>query len=420
MKCRRILFSAYACEPGKGSEPGVGWRWALETARLGHDVWVITRENNQPGIDRALATEGNPANLHFVYVDLPRWTRWWKRGGHGVIAYYVMWQWGAYRCARKLHAAERFDVVHHITFGVMRYPSFMGGLGIPLVAGPLGGGERAPMALRRHFSLQYYLKDAVRDLANLVAKFDPCVHRMLGQARLILFKTPQSMAWLPNAYRRKAQCALEIGIDAKATIGAELPPRAAGREIRIVYVGRFLYLKGMGLGLQAIAELRALGVPMSLTMIGQGPEWERWRELAAGLGIADCVSWVPWLNHRELLDAYSEFDVLLFPSLHDSSGNVVLEAMANGLPVVCLALGGPAEMVDDSCGRVVPVEGQNEPETVRLLAEAIAEIAQVDGLLHRLRRGALIRARTFEWQRVVARVWGEGGIGHGAVDGEAT
>ena len=54
MQSLKILYSAYACEPGRGSEPGVGWHWAVETARLGHEVWVITRANNRGVIERAM------------------------------------------------------------------------------------------------------------------------------------------------------------------------------------------------------------------------------------------------------------------------------------------------------------------------------------------------------------------------------
>ena len=43
----RILLSAYACEPNKGSEKGVGWHWAIEIAHRGHEVWVIKREKNR-------------------------------------------------------------------------------------------------------------------------------------------------------------------------------------------------------------------------------------------------------------------------------------------------------------------------------------------------------------------------------------
>ena len=51
MKKLKILLSAYACEPNKGSEPEVGWQWALNLSEEGHDVYVITRTNNRRNID---------------------------------------------------------------------------------------------------------------------------------------------------------------------------------------------------------------------------------------------------------------------------------------------------------------------------------------------------------------------------------
>ena len=97
----RILLSAYACEPGKGSEPEVGWMWATELEAAGHEVWVITREANRGAIERESENRRQSA-VHFVYYDLPRWPRRWKRGDRGVHWYYALWQWGAYRLARQL------------------------------------------------------------------------------------------------------------------------------------------------------------------------------------------------------------------------------------------------------------------------------------------------------------------------------
>ena len=86
----KVLMSAYACEPGKGSEPAVGWNWALQAARR-HEVWVLTRGNNREAIEAELA-ESPVGNLHFVYHDLPRWASFWKRGGRGLHLYYLLWQ----------------------------------------------------------------------------------------------------------------------------------------------------------------------------------------------------------------------------------------------------------------------------------------------------------------------------------------
>lgn len=416
MQNLKILMSAYACEPDKGSEPGIGWRWALETAALGHDVWVITRANNQPGIARGLVQQGKPKNLHFIYYDLPPWARWWKRGGHGVHLYYLLWQWGAYHCARKLHAEQAFDAVHHITFGVTRHPSFMGRLDIPLIVGPLGGGERAPVALRRYFGLSGRIKDAIRDGINALARFDPWVHQMYAQAALILLKTPQSMDWLPAQYRGKAHCMLEVGIDQRTTPPVQSPGMHRPRQaLRVLYVGRFIYWKGMDIGLRAIARLHQRNIPVRLTMIGQGPAQQRWQMLTDKLKLASCVTWSPWMKQQDLLQAYATFDTLLFPSLHDSSGNVALEAMASGLPVVCLDLGGPAELIHPYCGITVPVADMTADQVVDALADALALLATDQAMVPRLRDGALLRVQDFSWREVVGRVWGERGMGLQAV-----
>lgn len=416
MQSLKLLMSAYACEPGKGSEPGVGWRWALETAALGHEVWVITRENNRSGIERMLQRKHElpcpVRNLHFVYYDLPAWARWWKRGRHGVHLYYLLWQWDAWLRAKALHEEQQFDAVHHITFGVTRHPSFMGRLGIPFIVGPLGGGENAPLRLRQHLSFIGQIKEAVRDVVNKLSRFDPWVNQMYAQASLILLKTPQSLAWLPPIYRHKARCMLEIGVDRAVADARRIVPFKSHQALHVLYVGRFLHWKGMDLGLRAIARLRDRGVAVRLTMIGQGPEKERWQMLTAELKLAYDVTWVPWMPQKDLLQAYQTFDCLLFPSLHDSSGNVVLEAMASGLPVVCLGLGGPAEIVNEHCGRVIGVEGNSADDIVEDIADTLAQLAANPTLVRQLRGGALARAQEFSWRKIVGNVWGEHGDGY--------
>jgi glycosyltransferase involved in cell wall biosynthesis len=408
----RILLSVYACEPGKGSEPGVGWRWAVEMARLGHNVCVLTRQNNRAAIERALEQAPLPG-IHFIYYDLPTWARRWKRNGRGVHLYYLLWQIGAYRVARRAHAEYPFDAVHHLTFGVLRQSSLMGRLGIPFVAGPLGGGETAPLALRQSFPLRFRFREWLRDMGNRLCRHDPLVRSMLRHASIVLCKTPESLAWVPERYRAHSRCLLEIGVDA---VPDEKEPSfsvtVGGRPaLRLVYVGRFLVFKGMDLGLRALAQLREQGIDATLTMIGQGPAQDHWQALAEELGIAAAIDWVPWMAQEKLMNAYASFDALLFPSLHDSSGNVVLESMANGLPVVCLDLGGPAQMVDEECGIVVGTRGLSVVQVVDSLARSLECLARWPAWRKALRKGARRRVMQFEWSTVVGRVWSDDGVG---------
>ena len=145
MERLRILVSAFYCEPGKGSEEGVGWNMAREIARH-HDVWVLTRTKNRVSIEAEMSRTPIPG-LHFVYCDLPRWGRWWAKGQllewH---LYYYLWQIYVYFVAKRLHHSIRFDIVHHVTFVKYWIPSFLSRLPVPFVWGPVGGGESAPGA----------------------------------------------------------------------------------------------------------------------------------------------------------------------------------------------------------------------------------------------------------------------------------
>ena len=116
-KCRgrkKILVSAYACEPEHGSEPGVGWNWLTQIA-VNHDVTVITKENNRLYLDQGIID--NPLlSITPVYVAVPRWLSFWKKKQRGVRTYYYLWQFFAYLQARKLNRQNKFDLAHHVTF----------------------------------------------------------------------------------------------------------------------------------------------------------------------------------------------------------------------------------------------------------------------------------------------------------------
>src|SRR5215471_11967053 len=110
----KVLLSAYACEPNRGSEQGVGWHWAQQISRF-YEVWVLTRANNRAVIEQAL-TETPLPNIHWLYYDLPWWLRFWKRGPRGMRLYYYLWQIGTFSLAKRLHKETHFDVVHQVTF----------------------------------------------------------------------------------------------------------------------------------------------------------------------------------------------------------------------------------------------------------------------------------------------------------------
>lgn len=415
----RILLSAYACEPGVGSEPGIGWRWAIELARLGHDVIVVTRSTKQKQIEKGL-NEVQYSNLKFVFYELPvmfvwpTWHRLWPfTVGHRIYwhvwehVYHFAWQYGAYRTMRWMHSRTPFDIVHHITLGTARRATFMGRLdGSRLVFGPLGGGERSPRKLRSLLTWSARVVELARDVSIIAAKFNPFLWASYKAAHIISLKTNESVFLVPKRFRNKVRVQLEIGTDTFTVSDlASESHDASNAAFKVLFVGRFLYWKGMAYGIRAFAKLVDSNPAVRLTMIGKGPEEQRWRRLARSLSIEEYVEWVSWVARDQLEEYYRNCDVFLFPSLHDSSGNVVLESISNALPVICFDLGGPATIVDDECSRICPTKGKDAVSAIEALYTSMKELSEDRGLLNDMKTAARVCSEKFGWSKIVAEFY---------------
>ncbi len=397
----KILLSAYACEPGKGSEPGVGWHWATELARLGHRVDVLTRANNRASIEAALARDPMPG-LSFHYYDLPRWAMWWKRGRRNYHLYYSLWQRGAYRLARDLVKTRHYDLVHHLTFGIFRQPSLMGRLGLPFVLGPVGGGESIPKQLRGGYPLKRKATEFVRECGNRLALLNPAVRSMFRQASLILCKTEETLAYIPAGCREQARVQCEIGLDPGVIAGTPEPPVAPAS---FLYAGALIYWKGMHLALQALAALRIQRPDATLTVIGGGEDEQWLRNCASHLGVLDSVRWLGQLPQRDMWAQYRRHTAFIFPSLHDSSGNVIFEALSQAIPVICLNTGGPGSILPETCGIKVPVKNRTQAQVIAGLAEAMQLYIDYPQLREQAAQRALEAARSRLWSDTVSTAY---------------
>jgi glycosyltransferase involved in cell wall biosynthesis len=403
----KILLSAYACEPGKGSEPGVGWNWALALARRGWEVHVLTRSNNREAIQREVA-QIRP-NLQFHYFDLPNWARFWKYWPGGIYLYYLLWQIGASQIAMRLHARERFELVQHITFVSFRQPSFMGRLGIPFIFGPVGGGESMPLQLRSGLPMRARVAEGIRTAGNWFVTFDPLMRKTYTEARLIACATQETLQSIPARFREKCIVQRAIGIDEapfKSNTDARSAPMANGTaSVRFLFVGRLLYWKGLHLAMQALARVKDKVYEAKLRVVGEGTDAEWLHQVARREGVAERLEWTPRIAHGEMVWEYQTSVGLIFPSLHDSGGMVVLEALSAGLPVICLDRGGPGAMVDSSCGFAIETAGRSEVQIVERLAAAMIRLGRDSELRRQLAIGAERRARDLSWDAAVDGVY---------------
>jgi len=395
-------MSAYACEPNKGSEPADGWNWALQMSRW-HELWVLTRANNRATIESA-PLAADPGALHWVYYDLPRWASFWKRGSRGIQAYYYLWQMAAWRVGARLHRDIGFDLLHHVTFGKYWVPSYLGLLPLKSILGPLGGGESTPPALAASLGRRGRWFERKRDLAQTLARLDPVLRVTMRRARIVAATTEESKRAIEQLGASHVVVEPQFGLnDKELKFFAGFPARTEP-PFRLISIGRLLHWKGFHLGLEAFARFNRVCPDSQYWVVSSGPEAGALKQLAADLGIAHCVTF--WGRLPELADVYGKLaqaDVLVHPALHEAFGNVCLEALAAGRPVICLDAGGPSLQVTNECGFKAPVVSLEQ--TLNTMAEAMTVLYRDRDL--RLRMGAAARERArshFHWARKAERM----------------
>jgi glycosyltransferase involved in cell wall biosynthesis len=358
---------------------------------------VLTRADNRPAIEcDALAAD---PNINFVYFDLVPWAQR-RRKGFGKILYYVLWQWCAVRHIRTRFPALPFDVVQHVTYASGRYPSFMASLGIPFYFGPVSGGETVPRRMRSGLSAAQRGRERLRDLSNFIVPRDPVMRWVFQRADKLLV-TRDTLSLVPPRWRDKCQAQLAIGLSSEYLNHVAARTPTSGNQYRLLYVGRLLEWKGLDLALQAVSQLKQSQPGIRFTVVGDGPANVRLHRMAEELGLSDIVEWIPWVPHNRVREYYRAADVFLFPSLQDSGGMAVLEAMAHGLPVVCTDLGGPGVIVNQYCGRVVSTARKSRDQLVSGIVEALQEIAATPALRDSLAAGASTRAHQFRFENLV-------------------
>ena len=368
----KILISAYSCEPGVGSERGVGWNVASEVSKY-HQVWVITRpDESKQVIEAELERNPNP-NLHFIYFTLPFWKdslRWGQSGP--MQLHYYFWQIQAYYVAKQLLQQIDFDLVHHVTFVKYSAPSFLAFLPIPFIWGPVGGGESAPRAFWIDFSFKNKVYESLRWLWRSIGELDPFVHKTARRCTIAYVTTEDT------AIRVRKMGASQVKIAAETAMSeldiqqlSQCPPPTAN-PVRFISIARLLHWKGFYLGMRAFAKSKLSSA--EYWILGEGPEHERLVSLASELGISKQVKLWGLLPRDEVLIKLGQSSVLVHPSLHDSGGWVCLEAMAAGRPVICLDLGGPAQQIVAETGIKVPAH--HPEQAVEGIAQAMVHLAE--------------------------------------------
>lgn len=402
-----ILLSAFSCRPNWGSEPGVGWKFATTLAK-NHKVIVLTGYRNKADIEKDIANQKHGDNLTFIYYDLPlpKWLQIRNYESGMVHIYYFFWQIYIFFKAKAILKQFDIDIIHHITTGVFRTPSFLALLKKPFIFGPVGGGESYPFQLKRSLPFKYLIIELARDFINRISVMNPLLHLTFKNSTLIGCRTNETLKSIPKKYHSKCTVAVEIGLkDVETEYHSHGIAADNHNGLKLLFAGRLLYWKGIHLAIAAYAKILKKFPETKFTIIGSGSDEEWIKETARSHQVYDKIEWIDRVSQATLFDMYQRYDLLVFPSLRDSGGTVVLEAIAHHLPVLCLDVGGPCQIVDSHCGIIIDTHNQTQKSLTEEINSKLEYLHNNRDLLYKLKENTWKRAQDFTMDKVVNNIY---------------
>jgi glycosyltransferase involved in cell wall biosynthesis len=396
----KALIVGHGCNPYTSSEPGLTFNWAYFMAD--HcTVHLIAHPHTRTETERFLAERPKPnLTIHWVNAD-SRFDPWDpQRGERGIHFHYLLWLRNVARYSRALNQKEQFDLVHHVGWATVSVPSPLWKLGIPLVWGPLGGGQTSPKGLQSVFGREQW-KEAIRTMRVRLLPFSPAFKRAVKRSAVLLATNRETAQLLSSAGAASVISLFDNGLRSESYPESFDRTPEHGR-IKLLWVGKLLRWKGLDLALAAMREL-GTKAQVQLTIAGDGPYRSEFESTVRRLGLDDVVTFkgrVPWEGmSREFRNA----DVFLFTSLRDSSGSVVLEAATYGLPFITLDISGIGTFLPASAAIKI------KPTTVEGTASEIAAAVrtlQDDPVLREKMGGEARRfAESMRWEIHAETMW---------------
>ena len=411
MARKRIFVSAYACEPGLGSEIGVGWHWVLEMSKY-FDLWVLTRRSNMPNINAWLAENPDFSNINFIYYDLPKWARFWKKGLRGVRLYYILWQFCSNNIVKRTMIENNISIFHHLTYGnalwnVSRYGSKQ-----TFIWGPVGGLETIPENFSRHYDTKCRIIEKFRRFAVACAKLNVGFLYRCKQADIILCKTEHTLKRIPRRFAAKALIFTDVAVDVIAhsdsfpvcapdscsemsSTAHNASSNSIDKAINFISVGRLDAWRGFDLVLEAFALARKQNNLLTLTIVGDGNDKSRLLSIVDKLDISSSVSFtgnVPMSEYKCLMNTA---DVVVNAALKEGAVTVSFDAVSLGKPLICLDTTGYTRCFSEKYAVIIPILERDV--VIDKIKDAMLTLANNEQR-HQMSLNALNASSSLSWQ----------------------
>lgn len=425
----KILINAYACCPEMGSEQGMAWNFISRLAAF-CELFVITeseyRERNKAAVipaDNGLNTYGlsreQCERIHFCFVDAgeteedsERIRRMcWNQGDWRFYKYYAEWQKKVVVVAKEIIESQEkeghgIDVMHQLNMIGFREPGYLWKLsqetGIKFVWGPIGGLKQFPLRYTDGGGLKMKAFMSIKNILNIIQlKYSRRVDAALKQSSALISSIPDSYHAIKKYKGINSVIIPETGCFDVYDYNVSTD-RFIKDELNVIWVGKFDFRKRLDIALKSIAETENNKIKISIYGSGSEAQVNTHKKLANQLGIERQVEWKGQQTNNVVKEAMAQSDLFLFTSVSEDTSTVVLEAISNGLPVLCFDICGMGYVIDDSIGMKVKIT--NTKESVSSFARYLDRVFHNRELLKLMSKNCEAKQRELGWSRKIERL----------------
>lgn len=391
----KILINAYACSPNMGSEPGMAWNWVSNLAKY-CEVHIITEGEFQDKIETVVPKLEQGENMHFYYNPVSDEIRkmCWNQGDWRFYLYYDEWQKKTLRIAEQIIAKHQIDVVHQLNMIGFREPGYLWKLNKPFVWGPTNAKEAFPVPYLQGAGWKKSLFIRLKNqITKMQLKHSSKVKNAVEKASCIFAASSDSVRSIHKYFGYDAVLMNESGCDVD---DLSTQHDFAGKDfLDLLWVGRFIFTKQLKLAIQCVKV--ANNKKVRLHIVGGSIEEEvQYKVIADMLGVSQQCVWHGKVSHDEVQTLMQRSDVFFFTSIAEGTPHVVLEAIANGLPIVCFDTCGHGDVVNEKVGRKIPLT--NPEQSATDFAKILNELEGNRDELKRMSENCKQRQKELSWE----------------------
>jgi glycosyltransferase involved in cell wall biosynthesis len=358
------------------------------------DLWALTRKSNQHTIEPWIAEHPEYSHIRFLYFDLPKWARFWKKGLRGVRTYYNIWQYCTNAIVKRTMLNNDIKIYHHLTYGNALWKVSSYGQKQFFVWGPVGGLETIPPDYSKHYDLKSQLLETVRRTVVKSLPLNGGFKKRCRHGDLILCKTEITRNAIPEKYRNKAVLFTDVAVDNHIPAATNVEPLRNSR-IRYLAVGRLDAWRGFDLIIESFARAVDETANIHLTIVGKGSDNERLSQLITRYHLTEYVSMAGLVSQDKYYELLHQSDVVINASLKEGAVTVSFDSMSAGKPLICLDTTGYTRYFSSEYAIVIPICSRNE--VIETLKQTVITLTN-DNVREEMGNRALDARRQFSWE----------------------